>query len=204
MIKKLEPRHNMNHAPLGVWEDFFTEEELNIILALPEWHKQSQGKVGAGENNENMDKIRKSNISWLETSEKNAFIYNKLSEVVTRVNNELFQFDLTGFYEHAQLTTYTESDKGHYNWHVDAHSSKNPTAFLSAPRKLSMTLLLSDPSEFEGGELQLKPDSDEPYTVEQKRGRAWFFPSYMLHRVTPVTRGVRRSLVLWVGGPSFK
>jgi PKHD-type hydroxylase len=65
-------------------------------------------------------------------------------------------------------------------------------------------MLLSDPSEFEGGELQVKPYSDEVQTLEIKKGRAWFFPSYMLHKVTPVTKGTRRSLVLWVGGPAFK
>jgi PKHD-type hydroxylase len=74
----------------------------------------------------------------------------------------------------------------------------------AAPRKLSMAMLLSDPSEFEGGEFQVKTTSDDVQTLEVKKGRAWFFPSYMLHRVTPVTKGVRRSLVLWVGGPQFK
>jgi PKHD-type hydroxylase len=64
--------------------------------------------------------------------------------------------------------------------------------------------MLSDPSEFEGGQLEIKVNNDDPVTLEQKRGRAWFFPSYVLHRVTPVTKGPRRSLVLWVGGPEFK
>ena len=65
-------------------------------------------------------------------------------------------------------------------------------------------MLLSDPSEFEGGELQVKTCSDQISTLETKKGRAWFFPSYTLHRVTPVTKGVRRSLVLWSGGPEFR
>jgi PKHD-type hydroxylase len=64
--------------------------------------------------------------------------------------------------------------------------------------------MLSDPKEFEGGELQIKSDSDNVKTLEQKKGRAWFFPSWTLHRVTPVVTGIRRSLVLWVGGPGFK
>ena len=67
-----------------------------------------------------------------------------------------------------------------------------------------MVLLLSNPSEFEGGQLQIKANNDEPINLEMKRGRAWFFPSYTLHTVTPVTRGIRKSLVLWVGGPEFK
>jgi PKHD-type hydroxylase len=65
-------------------------------------------------------------------------------------------------------------------------------------------MLLSDTSEFEGGEFQVKTNNDEAQTLETKQGRAWFFPSYTLHRVAPVTKGIRRSLVLWVGGPAFK
>ena len=67
-----------------------------------------------------------------------------------------------------------------------------------------MVLSLSEPSEFEGGLLQVKIDNDEPKTLELKKGRAWFFPSYVLHRVTPVTKGIRKSVVIWVGGPAFK
>ena len=67
-----------------------------------------------------------------------------------------------------------------------------------------MVLMLSDPSDFIGGQLQIKTESDVPIDLEQKKGRAWFFPSYVLHRVTPVVKGTRRSLVLWVGGPEFK
>ena len=73
-----------------------------------------------------------------------------------------------------------------------------------APRKLSLSMLLSDPSEFEGGEFQVKTDDDNVKQLETVKGRAWFFPSYTLHRVAPVTKGVRRSLVLWVGGPPFR
>ena len=78
------------------------------------------------------------------------------------------------------------------------------TSNKNAPRKLSMVLMLSDTSEFEGGELLLKSDSDEHKSLSMAKGRAWFFPSYMLHKVTPVTKGVRKTLVLWVGGPEFK
>jgi PKHD-type hydroxylase len=119
--------------------------------------------------------------------------------VVAEVNRQYFHFDLTGFYEPMQLGVYTGDTGGHYGWHTDSSSQDS-----GVPRKLSMVLLLSEPSEFEGGEFQVKTTSDEAQTLELKRGRAWFFPSYTLHRVTPVTKGVRRSLVLWVGGPPFK
>jgi PKHD-type hydroxylase len=67
-----------------------------------------------------------------------------------------------------------------------------------------MSLLLSDIKDFDGGEFQVKMANNNAHVLEQKQGRAWFFPSYTLHRVAPVTKGVRRSLVLWVGGPPFK
>jgi PKHD-type hydroxylase len=65
-------------------------------------------------------------------------------------------------------------------------------------------MLLSDPSDFEGGEFQVKTTNDDVQTLDYVKGRAWFFPSYTLHRVAPVTKGVRRSLVLWIGGPPFR
>jgi PKHD-type hydroxylase len=67
-----------------------------------------------------------------------------------------------------------------------------------------MALLLNNPEDFEGGEFQVKADSDVSKNLELKKGRAWFFPSWVLHRVAPVTKGVRKSLVVWAGGPSFK
>ena len=74
----------------------------------------------------------------------------------------------------------------------------------TVPRKLSMVLMLSVSSEYEGGDLLLNADRNEPTKLGMVKGRAWFFPSYVLHKVTPVTRGTRKTIVLWVGGPPFK
>ena len=68
-------------------------------------------------------------------------------------------------------------------------------------RKLSMTLLLNNPSEFEGGELQIAGTNN---TKLMKQGHATIFASFLQHQVTPVTKGVRRSLVMWFGGEPFK
>ena len=68
-------------------------------------------------------------------------------------------------------------------------------------RKISMTLLLSDPSTFEGGELEFMSRGKR---VKLKQGQAVFFASWLQHRVKPVIRGERKSLVMWFGGPSFK
>jgi PKHD-type hydroxylase len=68
-------------------------------------------------------------------------------------------------------------------------------------------MVLSDPSEYEGGQFQMQtgsPEEDKLMTVEQLKGRVIGFPSFLLHRVTPVTKGTRKSLVIWVEGPKFK
>ena len=70
-------------------------------------------------------------------------------------------------------------------------------------RKISITVQLSDPSEYEGGDLQIKINAGQSDTPKGL-GNVVIFPSYLLHRVTPVTKGLRRSLVLWITGPAFK
>lgn len=181
-------------------DGLFTKEEINKILALPQWFNLENGTIGTnnGVSFEN-EKIRSSQVSWIYPNEQTAFIWEKIAFAVADINSKFFQFNLTGCFEPIQLGLYKANENGHYNWHTDA--SMMDTQF---PRKLSMSLTLSDPSEYEGGELQLKTESDDPITVQTPQGRAWFFPSYTLHRVAPVTKGIRRSLVIWVGGPAFK
>ena len=142
---------------------------------------------------------RITDVGWLGPKPELLFIWDKFSALVAEINRQYFQFELTGLYEPMQLGVYTGEKGGHYTWHTDAGM-----ADIGVPRKLAVVLCLSDPSEFEGGELQLMNAQGQPETLELKKGRAWFFPSFLIHRVTPVTKGVRRSIVLWVGGPAFK
>ena len=83
--------------------------------------------------------------------------------------------------------------KGHYDWHVDAGNGNVAT------RKLSFTLQLSDPSTYEGCDL-LVNDHATPITGSREQGSINFFPSYMTHKVTPIEKGVRYALVIWVHG----
>ena len=84
---------------------------------------------------------------------------------------------------------------------VDTAEKERPMSDDSV-RKLSMSCLLTDPSEFEGGNLQVQT-SDTPYDVKLEKGDIVIFPSYVLHRVSPVTKGVRHSLVAWANGSAF-
>ena len=196
MIYPIPPVNTFGKDHSAYWEGFLTDEEINYLANVNNWSNIAPAQIGSGVTNQN---IRSTKISWLELSNENKDIWNKLAKVVAEVNSRYFHFDLTGFYEPIQLGIYTAEDKGHYDWHVDMFISNT-----NASRKLSMVLMLSDPSEFEGGELLLKSDSDEYRSLSLAKGRAWFFPSYMLHKVTPVTKGTRKTLVLWVGGPQFK
>ena len=187
-------KHNYAH-----WENFFSPEELEKILNLPEWEEKEKGMIGNENAPATNETLRRTDVSWVEKTPETAFIWNRLALVIAEINSRFFHFDITGLYENIQLGCYKGKDLGHYGWHVDTTLGS-----YGVMRKLSVALLLSDPSEFEGGELQLKFETDEPVAVEQAKGRAWFFPSFMMHRVTPVTKGVRKSLVIWAGGPPFK
>jgi PKHD-type hydroxylase len=181
---------------MACWDGFLTDDEINLLLSQSEWLITAPATIGK---NKTIPEIRETQVGWLGQKPEIMHIWDKMSKVIAQVNSRYFHFDLTGFYEPMQLGIYSADSNGHYDWHVDA-SSKD----VHPPRKLSMALMLSDSSEYEGGEFQVKIQNDEIKTLSTKRGQAWFFPSYVMHRVTPVTKGVRRSIVLWVGGPAFR
>jgi len=124
-----------------------------------------------------------------------------MSHYIQEANRNYFQFDLTQWSDQIQYTEY--NGKGtHYKWHADsAHSSLSPMLV----RKLSISLLLSPPDDYEGGEFQLlSSDSKEMKTFKPEMGQAIIFPSYLTHRVRPLKSGHRVSLVGWFGGPPFR
>ena len=146
-------------------------------------------------------KQRKSNIKWIPQNDKFAWIYEKLLSYAQQANNELWNFDIYGLPEMIQYTEYDAKEKGHYDWHQDIGPE------IGSLRKISMTVQLSDEKDYEGGELEYYSGGpmDGPFhTVAKGGGTVFTFPSYMLHRVTPVTKGIRKSFVLWLGGSSYR
>ena len=105
-----------------------------------------------------------------------------------------------------QYTEYDDTEKGRYDWHQDMVLGKNMPNDMIETRKLSMTLCLNEYGiDYEGGEFQINTSKEEEAEdFPAKLGRAFLFPSYMIHRVKPVTKGKRKSLVVWVLGPKFK
>jgi PKHD-type hydroxylase len=139
---------------------------------------------------------RRSKIAFIQKTWEFSDIYLRLFEYINRINNEFYKFNLTELSSYIQYTEYDESYKGHYDWHTDMGPDE------TSRRKISVVVQLSDPLEYEGGELQIS-DGGNNRVCEKTKGTIIMFPSYLVHRVTPVTKGTRRSLVLWVTGPPF-
>ena len=134
-------------------------------------------------------------ISWIPFKDMPE-MYRDIAATMLKANNNHFGFEGMQITEPGQFTHYLTG--GFYEWHMDndVEGKHQPPV-----RKISMTLLLSDPSTFEGGDLEIMSKGK---TAKLKQGQAMFFASWLQHRVTPVTKGERKSLVMWFGGPSFK
>jgi len=180
--------------PFAWWEGAFTDQELNWLQEKAQ-NATQDAVVGTSNGPSVINNVRRSQVSWLENTPDTNFVFKKLAHVASRLNADHYGFDLTGFGESLQLTNYDQSQHGMYGWHQDYG------AIVS--RKLSLVVQLTDPSQYEGGNLQIKTNG-EPTNVRKQRGLIVAFPSYILHQVTPVTQGTRQSLVAWVSGPAFK
>ncbi|CAB5221903.1 Oxoglutarate/iron-dependent dioxygenase [uncultured Caudovirales phage] len=186
-------------VPYAFWDDAFNENELNWLQAQAAAASEvaavgRQEDLPPGETGVVKD-LRRTLISWMRLDVTNEWVYAKLAYAAQNLNISYFNLDLTGFVEPLQMTNYLADDRGTYDWHIDYGS------FIC--RKLTVIVQLSDPSSFEGGDLQLQ-NGGGIITIEKKRGRIIAFPSYCLHQVTPVTKGSRQTLVSWISGPAIR
>lgn len=178
------------------WENGFTDSQINDIIRIGDNLIPQTAKIGGANENEDISQIRKSKTSWIKLNNDTTWLYDSLAYIVRQLNGQFYDFDLDGFVEDFQYTVYDGSGD-HYSWHIDKGLMNG------SPRKLSLVLQLSDPSEYTGGDLEFFV-APGPTTAKKQKGIIYAFPSWVLHRVTPVTSGVRRSLVVWVSGPKFK
>jgi PKHD-type hydroxylase len=175
------------------WDEAFTPEECQKIIDYAEqFEKINAGVSNKGELNA---EIRESKVVWITPAPEINWVYQRLTDIITRLNADYFRFDLFGFTEGFQFTEYN-APGGHYGKHVDS-------MFNGTVRKLSFVLQLSDPKDYEGGELQIHL-SDNPEAMKKQQGTVVVFPSPTLHQVTPITEGRRYSLVGWITGKPFK
>ena len=177
-------------------ESIFSPKQCQMVIDKGMSLKKEEAKVGMGKLEGGLDiKKRITSISWIPFKDMPE-MYRDIEATMLKANNNHFGFDGMRLTEVAQFTHYLTG--GFYDWHMD-----NDVLGKHEPpvRKISMTLLLSDPSTFEGGELEFMQNGK---TAKLKQGQAIFFASWLQHRVKPVTKGERKSLVMWFGGPSFK
>jgi PKHD-type hydroxylase len=190
------------HVPLEdivIWGKGFDDTEIQDIIALGELADFQKGSVGGKKlNNPTVDlDIRNTDITWLEPSQQSEWLYERVKQIVAKVNYDKFQFDLYNI----QALQYGKYKKdGHYNWHIDCGQN------LNVHRKLSFIVGLTEPDEYEGGELlfNVSGNAENSHTLKIKKGDLLAFPSYIPHKVTPVTSGERLTLVTWATGPRFR
>lgn len=190
--------HDNTHTPFAVWEDLFTKEDFEQIDLITKAIDSKKGTIMDKSVEESKKIARDSDIKWINATPENYWLFRKLSTIATIINDRFYRFDLSGMYEAIQHTTYDQNQ--HYSWHVD---SGVMDSYNVVPRKISLTVQLSDSDEYEGGDLEIWT-SGKSDVAPRKKGMVVAFPSFRLHRVTPITKGVRKSLVVWVGGPNFR
>jgi PKHD-type hydroxylase len=178
-----------------VWyRNLFNEEEVKQIKGLWDDTKCIDAKVNKTGEELDKDDLRKSKIMFIKPGEFD-WVYTKLSEASLQANTNRFKFDVLGFQTELQLASYGLND--FFEWHMDFGAGD------ISNRKLSITVQLSDPDEYEGGELQFMINQNI-FTAPKDKGTAIVFPSFALHRVQPVTKGNRMSIVGWIAGPPYK
>ena len=201
--------------PTWYWNrDCFNHKEVDKIKELKDRYTFKRAATGGKNSKTTKSETRESEVFWIQENPDSTWIYDRIMKQVSQAN-EKWKFTLFSS-EQIQYTKYIEpglltfEDKmkirshrdtgkkhaGHYTWHTDFGVS-------NTHRKVSVVIQLSDGGDYEGGELKTW-GADGEITHSKKTGCCVIFPSFTLHKVEPVTKGIRESLVCWVQGPSFK
>ena len=184
------------NLPFACWEGAFTDSEMDKIEAHGDNLAADKAALSGRGLDEEYGQIRITRTAWITPSPESKWIFDHLQAVIRSLNDRVWQFDITGFSENFQYTVYQGSEGGHYGWHVDQGGG-------GERRKLSLSLQLSDPSSYDGCDLEFHA-ANYTQSAPRARGTVIAFPSYVLHRVTPITRGVRKAVVAWITGPKFR
>jgi PKHD-type hydroxylase len=172
--------------------------QVDSLLGVLRDERMAQGRTGFGRAQDVVTEIRSGAVQWLAAEEVGESLYEHLFTLAVVANRVLrWNFELEGITPQLQATRYASEGREHYSWHMDWGAGR--TRF----RKVTVVVHLSDGAEYEGGALQLSNGS-VPVEAVQQAGTCTVFPSFLLHRVTPVTAGTRLGLVAWALGPSFR
>lgn len=186
------------YRPFHVLPERLPDDEIETIVTLGRSLPMEVAVIAPSDGPIHLDaSFRGARVSWIHPGRDTDDLLARFGTWIEEANEKGFGFDLLGFAEPIQFTEYEAPSAG-YDWHVDL--TPGPAQLQ---RKLSLTVQLSGPDEYEGGDLEFS-EGTAILSAPKERGLAVAFPSFQPHRVTPVTRGLRRSLVIWIGGPSFR
>jgi PKHD-type hydroxylase len=210
-------RSNEECYPIYWVDNFLTDNEIEKIKTHARTLIAQDAKVGVevekekkeftldyhikDPNNGVVPRTRITDIKWIRLNENTQWLFKKIIEKINEVNNKNFDLQLK-FVEDLQFSEYTAEKSGFYSKHRDCGLKKSLDNYVDI-RKLSFTIQLTDENEYEGGELIFYFDKKEK-KAKKSKGTIVFFESDIVHEVTPVTKGVRHSLVSWVQGPNLR
>lgn len=184
-----------NYCDFLFVEGYFNEIEIQELEKIWQTADHEKATVVAEGDKELEHEIRKSSVAMIKPEDAHKWVFDKLGALAIQANNERYWFDILGFKEELQLAEYGE---GHYfDWHLDFSAGQ------ASMRKLSMSVQLSDSEDYEGGDLEIMVNTNH-VKVPRSKGTVIIFPSFVMHRVTPVTKGTRKSLVGWISGPPYR
>ena len=192
--------------PTSNWNDFYYFKNVfndSMIKQLEDMvysnYKFSKGKTGFVELGTDTDSYESNNrdIAYITPMPYSKWLYDLLFPLALEANEKLFHFDIDIVTDPIHYVIYPE-DGGHLDWHMDIG------AYGVNKRKIAMTVQLSDPSEYEGGEFEIWFGGKQSIVVPREKGDVICFPSFCMHRVKPITKGQRKCLVFWSGGRPFR
>lgn len=179
----------------AAWRGLFSAVQLDGLERLCESLPLEPARLTGG-----VSSIRNTQVAWLHRDRGTEALYRRMEEIVLRLNADLFRFDLSGLTT-MQYAVYRQAEAGYFDWHNDYGRYRDDPA--QEPRKITLSLQLSDGGAYDGCDLEIR--AAHPIDVApRERGALVAFRANALHRVTPITRGVRKSLVIWAAGPEFR
>ena len=192
--------------PTSNWNDFYYYKNIfndQMIKELEDMvhtnYQFSKGRTGIAELGSDTDSYRTNNrdIAYITPMPHSKWLYDLLFPLALEANEKLFHFDIDIVTDPIHYVIYPE-DGGHLDWHMDTG------AYGVNKRKIAMTVQLSDPFEYEGGEFEIWFGGQQSVVVPREKGDVICFPAFCMHRVRPITKGQRKCLVFWTGGRPFR
>lgn len=193
----------MKDAIWQAWYSVIPAETIEEFIKVGDTYPAQPATIGdSAENSVTNSNIRKSDIAWINPMDPDAM---KVTQCINwhaqESNRNCWGFNMGTIVNDIQYTTYHSEDQGFYDWHIDTFFLNNTRAY---DRKVSVIIQLSDSDDYEGGDFEIDPKYEAPDREElRKKGTIIVIPSFIQHRVTPVTKGTRKSIVSWVEGPKW-